>query len=380
MRKQLAAGKQGPVQILLLAVLILAGCAQAGGKPAETEPGPTDRMELRYADQFTVEYDAAGCALVTIGDTDRFLLVPDGTEAPEDSSMTVLRTPLKKLYVASSSVMDPLSRLDALDAVRLTGTKQEDWTLPAVRSRMEAGELLYAGKYAAPDYELLLSEGTDLAVENTMIFHSPETKEQLEALGIPVLTERSSYESHPLGRLEWIKLFGLLTGRMAEAEVFFNEQAALAEQVFVQENTGKTASFFYISANGSIIVRRPGDYIAKMIGLAGGEYLPSDLQDGEADARSTMNMQAESFYLAAKEADVLFYNATIGGGLDSLEGLLAKGEWLSDFRAVRNGDVWCTEADMFQQSSGIAGMIDEFRRILSGTADEESLQYFHRLI
>ena len=122
MRKQLAAGKQGPVQILLLAVLILAGCAQAGGKPAETEPGPTDRMELRYADQFTVEYDAAGCALVTIGDTDRFLLVPDGTEAPEDSSMTVLRTPLKKLYVASSSVMDPLSRLDALDAVRLTGT------------------------------------------------------------------------------------------------------------------------------------------------------------------------------------------------------------------------------------------------------------------
>ena len=249
MRKQLAAGKQGPVHILLLAVLILAGCAQAGGKPVETEPGPTDRMELRYADQFTVEYDAAGCALVTIGDTDRFLLVPDGTEAPEDSSMTVLRTPLKKLYVASSSVMDPLSRLDALDAVRLTGTKQEDWTLPAVRSRMEAGELLYAGKYAAPDYELLLSEGTDLAVENTMIFHSPETKEQLEALGIPVLTERSSYESHPLGRLEWIKLFGLLTGRMAEAEVFFNEQAALAEQVFVQENTGKTASFFYISAN-----------------------------------------------------------------------------------------------------------------------------------
>ena len=66
--------------------------------------------------------------------------------------------------------------------------------------------MYYAGKYNAPDYELILSKACDLAIESTMISHSPEVKEQLEQLGIPVLVERSSYESHPLGRMEWLKL------------------------------------------------------------------------------------------------------------------------------------------------------------------------------
>ena len=364
---------------LLLALLALGGCGQTGEASGEAEPALTERLELRYADQFAVTVDEAGCALVTIGGEDSFLVVPEGATAPESSDIPVLRAPLQRLYIASSSAMDPFVRLDALDAVRLTGTKRDDWTLPEVQRLMDEGGILYAGKYAAPDYELLLSEGTDLAVENTMIWHSPETKEQLEALGIPVLVERSSYERHPLGRLEWIKLYGLLTGKMKEAEAFFDAQAALAEQVIAQESTGKTAAFFSISTNGAVSVRRPEDYIACSIELAGGRYVPAIPTDGEEGARSTMSMQPESFYAGARDADVLFYNATIGGGPADVEELLRKGEWLSDFRAVQNGELWCTEADLFQQSSGIAVLIDEMHQILSGTADETALQYFHRL-
>lgn len=51
------------------------------------------------------------------------------------------------------------------------------------------------------NYETIVSSSCELAVESTMIYHTPEVKEQLERLGIPVLVERSSYESHPLG--EW---------------------------------------------------------------------------------------------------------------------------------------------------------------------------------
>lgn len=371
--------KKTPVLLAVIAALLLGGCAKTAPEREAAEADNTCSMELRYADQFTVELDADGCALVTIGGEDRFLVVPEGAEAQPEPGVTVLHAPLRRLYVASSSAMDPLVRLGALEAVRLTGTKREDWTLPEVRERMDAGELLYAGKYAAPDYELLLSEGTELAVENTMIRHSPETKEQLEALGIPVLVERSSYERHPLGRLEWIKLYGLLTGRSAEAEAFFDAQAALAERVMAQDSTGKTAAFFSISTNGAVSVRRPEDYIASSIALAGGRYVPALPSDGETGARSTMSMQPESFYSGARDADVLFYNATIGGGLDTLEDLLSRGEWLADFKAVQNGDVWCTEAELYQQSSGIAVLIDELHQILSGTADEAALQYFHKL-
>ena len=41
------------------------------------------------------------------------------------------------------------------------------------------------GKYSAPDYELILVQGCDLAVESTMIYHTPEVKEQLEQTGHP---------------------------------------------------------------------------------------------------------------------------------------------------------------------------------------------------
>ena len=47
---------------------------------------------------------------------------------------------------------------------------------------MKSGDLIYAGKYSAPDYELLLAGGCKFAVENTMISHNPEVKEKLEEL------------------------------------------------------------------------------------------------------------------------------------------------------------------------------------------------------
>ena len=57
-----------------------------------------------------------------------------------------------------------------------------------------------------------VEQNCGLAIENTMISHTPEVKEQLEKFGIHVLVDYSSYEPEPLGRTEWVKLYGLLTG------------------------------------------------------------------------------------------------------------------------------------------------------------------------
>ena len=51
-----------------------------------------------------------------------------------------------------------------------------------------------------------------------MIHHNPEVQEKLEQFGIPVMVERSSYESHPLGRTEWMKLYAVLLGKEDVAE------------------------------------------------------------------------------------------------------------------------------------------------------------------
>ena len=396
----------------LLALCLLSGCVAASpeaaagraGDPAPGEgaaglsqsahpadsPGGTETagaavvgtMPLRYAEQFSVEYRADGSALLTVAGADRFLILPADAPAPAapEPDARVLRRPLGGVYLASSSAADFFVQLDSLSALRFTSTLPADWGIPEVRAALDAEQLLYAGKYSAPDFELLLEEGCTLAVENTMIFHSPDIREKLEALGIPVLVERSSYETHPLGRMEWIKVYGLLLDREEEASRFFERQLRLLESLDTQPAGGKTAAFFHINSVGAAVVRKPGDYVSRMIALAGGRYVFDTLPGADENNLSTMNMQMEAFYAGAREADVLIYNSSIAGELESLAQLLEKSPLLADFRAVQTGNVWCTEHDMFQKSSAAVTMIADFNTVLSaGPETPDRLTFLYRL-
>ena len=195
----------------------------------------TGQWDLSYATQYRVEqygeYD-----LITMADDSRFLLVPENVPVPEHvpEDVVVLKQPLDHTYLVSSSVMDMIREIGALSDIRLTGVKESDWYIEKAAAAMEDGRMLYAGKYNEPDYELILKEGCNFALENTMIGHNPEVKEKLESLGIPVMVERSSYEEHPLGRLEWIRLYGLLYGKEQEADAFYEEQLKKIDAVLSQ--------------------------------------------------------------------------------------------------------------------------------------------------
>ena len=396
--------KRWKLFILLLALCLCACAQKESASPPAEDPAPEntpsaqpsdaenqalwywkdmtwdDHLELAYAQSFAVDFAEGGYARITIGQ-DTYLLCPEGLNPPPDTpeDVVILRQPLQNIYMQATAAMDSFCQLGALDAVTLSGTKADGWYIPEAREAMEAGSLAYAGKYNAPDYELIVSQNCGLALESTMIYHNPEVKEQLERLGIPVLVERSSYESHPLGRMEWIKLYGVLMGKREGAEAFFNGQMERLEPVLEQENTGKTVAFFYITSNGAVSVRKPGDYIAKAIDLAGGVYVFQDLP-GEENALSTMNMQMESFYQGAKDADVLIYNSAIDANLTAIEELVAKSAPLADFKAVQSGDVWCTGKSMFQEALGVGDMILDINTVLTqeDPADGD-MNYLHRL-
>ncbi|MDO4293757.1 MAG: ABC transporter substrate-binding protein [Eubacteriales bacterium] len=273
--------------------------------------------------------------------------------------------------------MDMFDSLDALDAIRFSGQRQEGWYIDSARQAMEEGKILYAGKYSEPDYELIVSEGCSLAIENRMITHSPEVKEMLEDFGIPVMIEYSSYETHPLGRVEWVKFFGALVGKEQEAEEVFARQEASVEQAAGSGETDLTVAFFFITSNGLAQVRAAGDYIPKMIELAGGRYVFEDLDDPGTN-RSTVNLQIEEFYDRAKDADCLVYNSSIDGGVSSVGQLLEKCPVLEDFKAVREGNVWCTSRDMYQQSMSVGALTLDFAAMLHGGSEEE-MTYLFRL-
>ena len=381
---------------LLLAAALLCACAQrepAGEENPAGTPAPpaeqallwggldwSEHLDLTYAQSFAVDFSPEGCAKIVI-DQETYLLVPEDGQVPAElpEDVTVLRQPLDNIYLQATSAMDCFRRLDAIDAVTLSGTQAEGWYIDEAKRAMEEGSMVYAGKYSAPDYELILDRGCDLAVESTMIYHSPEVKEQLERFGVPVLVERSSYESHPLGRMEWIKLYGVLLGRRQEAEDYFAAQLERLEPILEQENTGRTVAFFSVTSNGSVTVRKSGDYIAKAIALAGGVYAFQELAE-EENALSTINIQMETFYDQARDADVLIYNSAIEADLDTIEQLVDKSAPLADFKAVKSGDVWCTGKSMFQESQSVGDMMLDIHAIVSEENPAEgSLTYLHRL-
>ncbi len=367
-------------------------------------------VELEYAQKFTIAKDGDGCSLLTIDQGDPVVVIPEENSVPEtlpDHAM-VLEQPLDHIYLASTAAMDFFSSLDAMDSLRLSGAKEDGWYIEAAKEAMRDGSLIFAGKYNQPDYELLLSEQCRLAIENTMILHNPEVKEKLEQIGIPVIVERSSYEPEPLGRMEWVKFYGALLGKEDQAEALFNKKVeALKEELSreqtqsqnsednqnpdsnqnqnagtdsgldaVQTEERPTAVFFYINPKGYVNVRKSGDYISKMIQMAGGEYLFSDLGDPDS-ALSTVNMQMEEFYATAKDADYLIYNSTIYGEIQSLDDLFTKSPLLKDFKAVKEGHAWCTSSQTFQQVMGVADLIGDMHRMFLG--EEDGMTYLFPL-
>ena len=361
-------------------LLFVTGCEKRNDTAEVSVKGS---MELKYAEQFSVDYCEDGCSVVDI-DGAKYLIVPEDVIVPEDTSgMTVIKQPVENIYVAATSAMDLFDSIGCLSRVDMTSTTAESWSLPAIRDAVSSGDIEYIGKYSSPDYETLVSEKCGLALESTMIYHTPKVKEQLESFDIPVMVERSSYETHPLGRMEWVKLYGLILGDYEAAEQLFSEKTKAFEELSVgdiPDTERKTAAFFYVTSNGYFNIRKPADYVAKMIDLAGGKYVfkAADLNVDD-NALSTMNIQTETFYELAHDADILIYNSTIDGEIDSIDQLVAKSSILADFKAVREGNVWCTGQNMFQQTTGAADMICDLNSIFTDKADSAELTYLHRL-
>ncbi len=383
---------------LLLVTSVLAGCSggpsvdvEGGGAGTEeTEqtkagdapeiPGLTfeSELELKRATEFSVYHYEGGFDFIDIHDSQRFLLVPEGGTAPEglDSDVIVLQKPCNKIYLAATAAMAMFVSMDALDYIRMSSVKKEGWTFDEPKEAMDRGDILYAGKYSAPDYETMLDEQCTLALESTMITHSPEVQEMIEDLGIPVMIDRASYESDPMGRAEWIKLYGVLTDHEKQAEEFFDSQLDSIKELDDFPNTEKTVAFFYVSTDGKVVVKRSTDYIPTMIDIAGARYVFKDLDD--ESGRTSVDMSMEQFYNSAIDADYIVYNGSIDSSVKTMDDLINKDPVMKNLTAVRNNNCWVTKSAMYQRTDLVAEMIMDFHKLFS-EEDPQDLKYISRL-
>lgn len=365
---------------MLITAVTCTGCSERKGGETDGQDGVgveivgltySGTMTLDYAEQFAVYEYEDGYRLIDIFDDAQYLVVPEGGTVPAelDSAIKVIQQPVKNIYLAATASMSLFDAMNALDCVTMTSLNASGWTVENAKKAMESGAMVYAGKYNQPDYELILGKGCDLAIESTMIYHSPEVKEMLEELDIPVMVDHSSYETNPMGRTEWIKLYGVLTGRQDEAEAFFAEQKAIISELETFENTGKTVAFFYLTTDGKVVVRRISDYVPTMIHMAGGKYVFDQLPD--EDGKASVSMTMESFYEAASQADYIVYNGSIDSTVKTVEDLLNRDAIFENFKAVKAGHCYNTGNAMYQRTDVISRMIMDFYHMLTEEHPQE---------
>lgn len=346
--------------------------------------------ENAYAECFAIYRYEGGYAVLSVDDGRRYLIVPEGGAIPEGTDgqgggavlkdedgqeLIVLQQPLDRIYLAASAAMCQFDEIGAVRDVILSGLERDDWYIESAREAMDEGTLSYGGKYSEPDYEKIIEAGVNLAVESTMILHTPKVQEKLELLGIPVLIDRSSYEHEPLGRAEWVRVYGLLTGCEEEAAKAFDEQKGYAEALApIPEGNIRSLAVFSINAARQVVTRSREGYLGKMVEIAGGTLCTPVLDSSLA----TETVSMESFYAAAEDADILIYNASIEDAPEDLAELCAKDSILTQFRAVSEGNVWCMHSSLYQNANRTGAILRDLHAIVTGEAGDET-EFFYRL-
>ena len=358
---------------MILVAWVLTGCSKKiDPKSLDFLGNETKKVETEYANLFEItEYDS-GYALLNIGKIDQtILVVPENGKVPDylPKDLTVIKKPLTRIYVVSTGAMDFFVNADALDTVKFASLQPEDWYIEEAKKALEDGEITYAGKYSTPDYELLRDRECELILENSMITHTPEVLNELKTLGYPVLIETASYEDDPLGRVEWIKVIGYLTGHEKEAQEAFEEQKERVLSISsISEEKRPTAIIFSITSAGTVSVRKSEDYMVKMLEMAGADYGLTNVEEGNGST----TIQQESFYAEAINADYLIYNSSIEGEIDSVEKLEEKFPLIKNTKAYKEGHIVCLKANTYQSVMSTGDLIFDLSRVFS---DEDNLEY-----
>ena len=368
--------------LFLAAVIMLSvsGCSTPASTAKTAVPvipgyGEPEKTELSYAECFSLYEYEGGDTLITTDDGSAYLITDSAPSGLADDITVIPRSP-DMIYMAASAVMCFYDALGRLDDIRFSALEADGWYIENASAAMSAGDIVYAGKYSEPDYETMLDEECDLALESTMIDHTPEVQEMIEDIGIPVMVDRASYESDPMGRAEWIKPYGVLTDHEEQATAFFDEQMDSIKELDDFTNTEKTVAFFYISTDGKVVVRRSTDYIPKMIEIAGARYVFKDLDD--ESGRTAVDMSMEQFYDTAIDADYIIYNGSIDSSVKTMEDLINKDPVIKNLTAVQNNNCWVTKSAMYQRTDLVAEMILDFHKLFAED-DPQDLKYISKL-
>lgn len=392
--------------VLAMSTLLFAACdkkenEQQGITVEYSQLTSTGKEENTFAELFSIEHlkdeNEKAYSKIEVFDKEKkldtsWLLLPEGVDkvsgAPAGINIMTFRD-RQNIMVSSASTMALINAMDALSKVPMT-TADTTWRIQEIKDAIDKGTVKEVGKYSKPDYEQIISIGAEkhvtFAVFSTMLDSVPDVYDQLtKTCNLRIMRDQSSYESHPLGRTEWIKIYGEIFDMRDKSDAVFNGQVEILNEttskINVPEAERKTVLIFYTtSTKDTFYVRNAADYVTELVNLGGGKQV-AEIGPGKS---GNTKMTQESFIPECSQADYVLYNWTSGAsGVkdESLQGLIDArlGDWFKDFKAYKEGNVWRTSNDFYQKMDKMGEMVADIYKMLYGENVSDTLTYVNRL-
>ncbi len=205
--------------------LFVCGCQQ---KPAALDTDMQNGInQIQYAKGFSIfKYD--GFSIVKImnpwpnaaKDYTYILQQKNGVIPDSLKQNPIIQIPIKKIVVTSTTHIPSLEMLGVENS--LIGFPNLDYiSSEKVRQRVEAGKIKELGSNQNLNTEVLIDSAPDVIIGYGIDNNNPAL-DNLQKSGLKVVLNGDWNEQTPLGKAEWIRLFGALYGLDSEANTIFN--------------------------------------------------------------------------------------------------------------------------------------------------------------
>lgn len=359
----------------LISTMLLVGAVGCGndGTKAEnkSEVKENEKLELKYAKGFSIEYLEDGLKKVVDGENRTLILVPEGKTVPEKyKNEIVINTPIKSVYIASTTQACSLRAIDELGTVTAVDTKESNWTIPEIKDGIKDGKVTFLGDAKNPDYEKLATLKPDLTIVYTGPSGQHDLIAKLEELNLNYVVDNEYMEENPYGRMEWTKLIAAFYNKEKEAGKHLDEAVKKVEEASKKLNTSKKPKIVWaMVSKGTVYVPKKDSYVDKMIEMAGGENVFDSMEVGDG------KISLEQLYEKAKDADIFMYSSTRNYTPD-LQAIFEKAPLLKDIDCVKNGNMWVFHEDYWQSIDKTDEVIVDLMEVLYPGQTGEKVRHF----
>lgn len=353
------------------AALLMAACQ--GGKTAAADAEAGDTLEMKYAKLLTIvkhgdgeessdaaeviDYQYAEAIIANPWKAGtmlhRYILIPKGKEGDKTVAMLArrrstgarcttdtVRTPVESNLVFTAPHCQLLTELGCQNAI--TGVCDKDYiNIPDIKSRAQADAkvahpIMDCGSSMQPDIERIIA----LHPEALLIspFENSGGYGKLDKLRIPVIETADYMETSPLGRAEWIKLYGLLLGSSKADSLFsaiekeylqLKAEAAKLPLGLSILTERKTGNVWYVPGGKSTMGILLRDAHARYI-------FADDTHSG------SLSMSPEQIIAKGNQVDVWAFKY-FGGNALTKQDLLAEYQGYQALKAFQTGTVYETD-------------------------------------